>query len=155
MRHEQNYSISEWRPLADILGLSLSWPIPAILFYSILGCVLPLQEVVLRKSPPSFSVLCCPCPYRSLLPHNVISPTTFWSSDSSYTLYLSFCASIRSSVIFYSGDVSSTFPFCILLCFFSEHTFTLLFVSSFLKHIDKLLYFPSMSSLQPFTVSAL
>ena len=39
----------------------------SILFYSILGCVLPLQEVALRQSPPSFSVLCCPCPYRSLL----------------------------------------------------------------------------------------
>ena len=52
----------------------------SILFYSILGCVLPLQEVALRQSLPSFSVLCCPRPYRSLLSHNVISPT-FWSSD--------------------------------------------------------------------------
>ena len=52
----------------------------SILFYSILGCVLPLQEVALRQSPPSFSVLCYPCPYRSLLPHNVISPTPIWSS---------------------------------------------------------------------------
>ena len=50
------------------------------LFYSILGCVLPLQEVALHQSLPSFSVLCYPHPYRSLLPHNVISPTTFWSS---------------------------------------------------------------------------
>ena len=57
-----------------------------ILFYSILGCVLPLQEVALRQSPPSFSVLCCPCPYRSLLPHNVVPPTTFWSSNWSYAL---------------------------------------------------------------------
>ena len=53
----------------------------AVLFCSILSYVLPLQEVALRQSPPSFSVLCCPCPYRSLLPHNVISPTMFWSSD--------------------------------------------------------------------------
>ena len=52
-----------------------------ILFYSIQGCVLPLQEVALRQSLPSFSVLCYPRPYRSLLPHNVISPTTFWSSN--------------------------------------------------------------------------
>ena len=52
-----------------------------ILFYYILGCVLPLQEVALRQSPPSFSVLCYPCAYRSLLPHNAISRTTFWSSD--------------------------------------------------------------------------
>ena len=59
-----------------------------LLFYSILGCVLPLQEVALRQSPPSFSVLCCPCPYRSLLPHNVISPTPFWSSDCSHFLPL-------------------------------------------------------------------
>ena len=55
------------------------------MFYSILGCVLPLQEVALRQSLPSFSVLCYPRPYRSLLPHNVISPTMFWSSDWSYT----------------------------------------------------------------------
>ena len=63
------------------------------LFYSILGCVLPLQEVALCHSPPNFSVLCCPCPYRSLLPHNVISSTTFWSSNWSYTLYLPLCTS--------------------------------------------------------------
>ena len=50
------------------------------LFCSILDCVLPLQEVVLLQSLPSFSVLCYSHPYRSLLPHNVISPTTFWSS---------------------------------------------------------------------------
>ena len=57
------------------------FPSPSILFYSVLGCVLPLQEVALRQSLPSFSVLCYPRPYRSLLPHNVISLTTFWSSD--------------------------------------------------------------------------
>ena len=34
------------------------------LFCSTLGCVLPLQEVVLCQSPPSFSVLCYPCPYN-------------------------------------------------------------------------------------------
>ena len=81
-----------------------------VLFYSILGCVLPLQEVALRQSPPSFSVLCCPCPYRSLLPHNVISPTTFWSSSRSYTLYLPLFTSNSPSIIFHSGDVSSPFP---------------------------------------------
>ena len=43
-----------------------------IQFYSILGCVLPQQEVALCQSPPTFSVLCCPCPYHSLLPHKVI-----------------------------------------------------------------------------------
>ena len=33
------------------------------------------------RSPPTFFVLCCPCPYISLMPHNVISPTTFWLSS--------------------------------------------------------------------------
>ena len=46
------------------------------------------RKVALCQSPPSFSVLCYPCPYHSLLPHNVISLMTFWSSDWSYTLYL-------------------------------------------------------------------
>ena len=58
--------------------LFIRFPLPTFLLpllYSILGCVLPLQEVALRQSLPSFSVLCYPRPYRSLLPHNVISPT--------------------------------------------------------------------------------
>ena len=82
-----------------------------ILFYSILGRVLPLQEAALRQSLPSFSVLCYPCPNRSLLPRNVISPTTFWSSGWSYTLFLPLCASNSPSIIFHSGDVSIPFPF--------------------------------------------
>ena len=45
-----------------------------IVFYSISNCVVPLQEVALRHSPPTFSVFCYPCPYCCLLPHNVISP---------------------------------------------------------------------------------
>ena len=45
------------------------------IFYSILGCVLQMQESALCQSPLTFSGLCC-----SLLPHNVISPMTFWSS---------------------------------------------------------------------------
>ena len=52
----------------------------SILFCSVLGCVLPLQEVALLQNPLTFSVLCYPCPNRSMLPHNVISPTTLWSS---------------------------------------------------------------------------
>ena len=80
-------------------------------FYSIPGCVPPLQEVALHQNPPSFSVLCYPCPYHSLLPHNVTSLMTFWSSNWSYTLYLPACASNSPSVIFHSGDVSCTFPF--------------------------------------------
>ena len=39
-----------------------------IVFYYILGCIIPLQEVALCQSPPTFSVL---CPLCSLLPHNV------------------------------------------------------------------------------------
>ena len=68
-------------------------PYPQYSYSYILGCVLPLQEVALRQSLPSFSVLYYPRPYRSLLPQNVISPTTFWSSDWSYTLCLTLCAS--------------------------------------------------------------
>ena len=49
----------------------------SILFYSVQGCVLSLQEVALHQSPPSFSVVCYRCPYHSLLLHNVSSPTTF------------------------------------------------------------------------------
>ena len=86
-----------------------------LLFYSVLGCGLPLQEVALRQRPPSFSVLCYPCPYRSLLPHSVTPPTTFWSSNWSYTLYLPLCASNSPSIIFHLGDVSSPFPFRVLL----------------------------------------
>ena len=81
------------------------------LFSSILGCVPPLQEVALRQIPPSFSVLCYSCSYRSLLPLNVISPATYWSSNWSYTLHLPLCASNSPSIVFHSGDVSSPFPF--------------------------------------------
>ena len=92
----------------------------SILFYSTLfcsipGCVLPLQEVALRQSLPSFSVLCYPRPYRSMLPLNVISPTTFWSSDWSYTLCLLLCASNSPSIISHSGDVSFSSILSILL----------------------------------------
>ena len=80
-----------------------------ILFYSFLCCVLLLLEVALSQSRPSFSVLCYPCPYHSLLLHNVISPTTFWSSEWSYTLYLPLCTSNSPSIVFHSGDVSSPF----------------------------------------------
>ena len=83
----------------------------SIVFYSILGCVLPLQEVAISQNPPSFSVLCSPCPYHSLLPHNIISPMTLWSFNSSYTFYLPLCASKSPSIIFHSGNFSSPFPF--------------------------------------------
>ena len=79
-------------------------------FYSILGCILPLQEVALCQSPTAFSVFCYPCPYRSLLPHNVIS-LTFWSSNWSYVLYLPLCTFNCPSFVFPSDNVSSPFPF--------------------------------------------
>ena len=53
----------------------------SLLFSSVLGCVIPLQDAALRQSPPTFSVFCYPCLYHSLLPHNVISATKFWSSN--------------------------------------------------------------------------
>ena len=74
---------------------NLSQNSSSILLNSIPDCVLPLQEAALHQSPPSFSVLCYPHPYRSLLPHNVISPTMFSSSNWSYTLYLPLCASVH------------------------------------------------------------
>ena len=98
-----------------LLGITVS----PLLFYSILGCVLPLQEVALCQSPPSFCVLCHPCSYRSLLPHNIISPIIFWSSDWSYTLYLPLCASNSPSIIFHSGDVSC--PFRIHHHYYHDH----------------------------------
>ena len=81
--------------------LSTSGGMATILFCSILGCVLPLQEVALCQSPPTFSVLCYPCSNLSLLPHNVISSTTLWSSDWSHSFYLPHCASNSPSIIFH------------------------------------------------------
>ena len=60
------YQIASWDILQSLSTLLLYRTISYILFYSILGCVLPLQEVALRQSHPSFSVLCYPRPYRSL-----------------------------------------------------------------------------------------
>ena len=54
---EQQYTHP--RPL--VLPCLRPFPCPSShslsLFYSVLGCVLPLQEAALRQSPPSFSVL--------------------------------------------------------------------------------------------------
>ena len=83
------------------------------------GCVLPLQRVALRQSPPTFSLICYPCPYRSLLPHNVISPMTFQSSNWSYALYLPLSASNSPSIIFLLGDVSS--PFLFHICYILDY----------------------------------
>ena len=79
----------------------------SILLYSILDCVLLLQEVAFRQSP----VCCYPCLYCSLLPHYVISPTMVWSSNWSYTLYLPLGASDGPYIVFNLGDVSSPFLF--------------------------------------------
>ena len=46
------------------------------------------------------------------MPFPDIFPTTFWSSNPSYTLCLSLCASNGPYIVFRSGGVSSTFPFC-------------------------------------------
>ena len=76
------------------------------LFYSILGCVLSLQEIAVHQSSSTFSALCYPCLCRSLLHHNVISPGTCWT-----TLHLAFCASDGLSIVFHVGYVSNQFPF--------------------------------------------
>ena len=53
---------------SHILGKTGESVVCTALFYSILGCVLPLQDVALRKSPPTVSVLCYPCPNRPTMP---------------------------------------------------------------------------------------
>ena len=58
----------------------------------------------------------CPSPNCSLLPHYVISPMTFWSSSSSYALYLPLCVSNSPSTVFHSGSVSSPFHFPLVMC---------------------------------------
>ena len=83
-----------------------------ILIFSILGCVLPLQEAELSQRPPIFSVLCYPCPCRSLLLHKVISPTTFWSSDS----LLSFIQAMCPAHFYFVLVTYWTMPVTLLLC---------------------------------------
>ena len=78
---EMSPNVTRRKSLLLICVCSLHTDLCARLSYSILGCVLPLQEAALCQSPPTFSVLCYPCPYRFLFPHNVISPTAFWSSN--------------------------------------------------------------------------
>ena len=80
---------------------------------SVLFCSRLCLSTARNSPPPEFSngLLCYPCPYRSLLPHNVISSTTFWSSDWSHTFYLPLRASNYPSVVFLPVDVSSPFPF--------------------------------------------
>ena len=95
-------------PLSILIGSKKS-----VLFCSILACVLPLQEVALRQSPSTLSVLCCLWSHCFLLPHNVISPVMFWSYKWSYALFLLPCAAKSLSVVFDLGNVSSPFPFCI------------------------------------------
>ena len=66
------------------------------------------------SNPPSESsnFLCPLLSLSILLPvaHNVISPTTFWSSHLSYALYLPLCAFNGPSIVFHAGNVSSSFP---------------------------------------------
>ena len=82
------------------------------LFCSILGCVLPLQEVAFRQSPLqlslSFVILvytapCCPtmsCLQRRFGPPTDITPFIY------HSVLLN-----SPSIIFHTGDVSSPFPF--------------------------------------------
>ena len=99
---------------------SLVW---SDLIWSGPGCVPPLQEVTLRHSPPTLSVLCGSCPYHSLL---------FISKNLSkdvlvFPLILhpqSAILCLETSV--YCRNVSSPIPFrylirvllCLSLCFF-------------------------------------
>ena len=61
----------------------------SVLFCSVLFCSILFYSRLCpstagRSTPPvlqHFPVLYYPCQYRSLLPHNVISLTTFWSSN--------------------------------------------------------------------------
>ena len=82
-----------------------------VLFYSVLGCVFPLQEVAFHYASPAFPVPCYPCSYHSLLLQNVISPSTCWSSNWSYVFYLPFSASNGPFTAVHSGDVPSPFQF--------------------------------------------
>ena len=79
------------------------------LFYSILFYSRLCPSIAGSSPPPDLQLLypLLFCPHRSLLPHNVNSPTTFWSSDWSYSLYLPLCASHSPYITFHSGDVSS------------------------------------------------
>ena len=81
----------------------------SVLFYSGL-CPSPAGS----SPPPESSNFLCPLLSLSILlpvAHNVICPTTFWSSNWPYALYLPLCASNGPSNIFHSGDVSSPFLF--------------------------------------------
>ena len=100
-----------------VTRLSSQTSLRFIIFCSSLGCVLPLQKIALCQSPPTLSVFCYPYSYRSLLPHNVFSPTIFWSSNWSYALYLPLCASSSPSVDIHVGSVSSPFLFHVAYIF--------------------------------------
>ena len=53
-----NYNAKQLSAIASFLFYFILFY--SILFYSILGCVHPPQEIALRQSPPTFSVLYCP-----------------------------------------------------------------------------------------------
>ena len=53
--------------------------------------LLLILSLLLLQNSSHLSVICCPCPSHSLLPHNVISPKTFLFSNWSYTTDLPFC----------------------------------------------------------------
>ena len=71
----------------------------------------PLSTSALPNCRPH--VLPYPVTVPDTGPHNVISPTTLGSSNSSYAFYLPLCASNGPSSVVDSGNVSSPFPFCV------------------------------------------
>ena len=81
---------------------------------SILGSVLSLQEVVLRRSPSTFSILCYSCgscPFPDAPQCHLSNKVFFLSSKWFYTIVIPFCASNGSASIIHSYNVSSLFPF--------------------------------------------
>ena len=85
------------------------------LFCSILGYVLPLQEVAFDQSPPNFSVLCSLCPYHPLSPYVILSNSILVFQLISYPVSVTLCLSYGPYIVFHSGNVSSLFRFCVAL----------------------------------------
>ena len=87
------------------------WQSTVILFYSTLGCGLPLQEVTLGQSPPTF------CPLLSLFTLLHIAPQYHLSNGALvcqlivHPLSATNLLLIVPFIIFHSGNVSSPIPF--------------------------------------------
>ena len=115
----------------------------SVLFYSILGCTFSLHETDLRRSPPTFPVLCYPCPYCSLFSRNVVSPTDLIPFICDSVLFmihlLSFIrvicpAHFHFALVMYSAMSLSLGVFCCCCCcccFLGVFLFLFLFVCLF------------------------